>query len=230
MNIAGILLAAGAGTRFGGGKLLAEIAPGVPMCVAALNNLRSGVDEVFAVVRVGDERVAQVLSEAGARIVVCADAHEGMGASLSCGVRAAAHAQAWIVALGDMPLIAPATIGAVADALRSSHAPSGTNARRATNAPPPGTNARRDAPRVGDAPHSGADAGDALIVAPSYRGERAHPVGFGAALRDGLLSCTGDTGARALIQAHRSALRLIEVDDAGVLVDFDTREQLAQRR
>jgi molybdenum cofactor cytidylyltransferase len=37
-----------------------------------------------------------------------------MGASLACGVVAAKDADAWVVALADMPWIAPATIGAVA--------------------------------------------------------------------------------------------------------------------
>jgi molybdenum cofactor cytidylyltransferase len=42
-----------------------------------------------------------------------------MGTSLACGVAAAADADAWVVALADMPWIDPATIVKVADALRA---------------------------------------------------------------------------------------------------------------
>jgi molybdenum cofactor cytidylyltransferase len=41
-----------------------------------------------------------------------------MGTSLSWGVRAAPLAAGWVIALADMPWIAPATVARVADALR----------------------------------------------------------------------------------------------------------------
>jgi molybdenum cofactor cytidylyltransferase len=37
-----------------------------------------------------------------------------MGTSLACGVRAAATAEGWVIALADMPFIQPATISGVA--------------------------------------------------------------------------------------------------------------------
>jgi molybdenum cofactor cytidylyltransferase len=40
-----------------------------------------------------------------------------MGASLACGARAAAGAEAWLVALGDMPFVRPSSIAAVRAAL-----------------------------------------------------------------------------------------------------------------
>ncbi|MCK6431127.1 MAG: NTP transferase domain-containing protein, partial [Burkholderiaceae bacterium] len=61
------------------------------------------------------------LAAAGCRLVVCERAGEGMGASLACGVRAASDAAGWLIALADMPAIAPATIAAVAQALRTGH-------------------------------------------------------------------------------------------------------------
>jgi molybdenum cofactor cytidylyltransferase len=51
------------------------------------------------------------------RIVECTNADDGMGASLACGVAATKDADAWIVALADMPWLAPDTIAAVADAI-----------------------------------------------------------------------------------------------------------------
>ena len=66
----------------------------------------------------------------------------------------------------------------------------------------------------------------AKVVAPVYGGERGHPVGFGAPLRDELLALDGDQGARAVLDQHRDAVRLIECDDPGVLYDVDRKRDL----
>ncbi|MDB5955393.1 nucleotidyltransferase family protein [Ramlibacter sp.] len=44
--------------------------------------------------------------------------HPGMGDSIAAGVRATASAAGWLVLPGDLPLIAPSSLLAVADALR----------------------------------------------------------------------------------------------------------------
>ncbi len=120
-GVVGVLLAAGRGTRFGGDKLLAlprsADLPGEPIGVVALRHLRAAVADVVAVVRPDDHALAAELGANGARIVRCVNADDGMGASLACGVRAAADARGWIVALADMPWITPATIARVAAAI-----------------------------------------------------------------------------------------------------------------
>jgi molybdenum cofactor cytidylyltransferase len=63
--------------------------------------------------------------------------------------------------------------------------------------------------------------GGALVAAPSYHGERGHPVGFSMRLRTELEALTGDEGARRLITRHRQALVRVDVDDPGVLRDID---------
>ena len=120
-DVAGILLAAGSGSRFGGAKLLAPlraashgIPAGTPVGVAACRHLVAAIRDVVAVVRSGDEALAARLRDAGARTIACARAHEGMGVTLAAGVAATANAGGWIVALADMPWIAPDTIAAVA--------------------------------------------------------------------------------------------------------------------
>jgi molybdenum cofactor cytidylyltransferase len=122
LDVVGILLAAGSGTRFGGDKLLAGLR-GVghdgAVGVAACRNLAAAIPEVIAVVRPGDTALAAALAGAGARVVECGNAAAGMGASLACGVQASSAALGWIVALADMPWIRPDTIARVADALRS---------------------------------------------------------------------------------------------------------------
>src|SRR3954470_11398766 len=44
--------------------------------------------------------------------------HPGMGDSIAAGVRATASADGWLVLPGDLPLIAPASLRAVAEALQ----------------------------------------------------------------------------------------------------------------
>lgn len=124
-RIVGVLLAAGRGVRFGGAKLLAPlprtshgVAAGTALGAASARHLVAALGDVVVVVRPGDSMLEHALAPSGARVVVCERADEGMGVSLACGVAAARDADGWIVALGDMPWIAPATILAVADALR----------------------------------------------------------------------------------------------------------------
>ena len=114
--ITGILLAAGAAKRFGGGKLKQVLPNGLAICVASARNLAAAVDQVIAVVRPGDEATRTLLAaEPNIQIVVCERAEEGMGHSLAAAVAASPSDSHWIVALGDMPFIKPTTILAVVD-------------------------------------------------------------------------------------------------------------------
>ena len=115
--IVGVLLAAGRGERFGGDKLLALLPDGECVGAAAVRHLLAAVSEVVAVVRPDDAALAAALGANGARIVRCANANEGMGASLACAVRARPGAAGWLVALADMPWIQPDTIARVAAAV-----------------------------------------------------------------------------------------------------------------
>jgi molybdenum cofactor cytidylyltransferase len=195
-RIVGVLLAAGRGARFDPhGRRLKLLEPatrgphrGEPLAVAAARTLLSAVDEVLAVVAPAadarHERLRRLLATEGCTTFENAQADEGQGTSIACGVAATGPVAGWVIALADMPAIATATVLAVAECLRSG----------------------------------------AVTVAPAYRGQRGHPVGFAAALRQELLALSGDTGAREVLVRHPP--RLIEVDDPGVLYDVDVSEDL----
>ncbi|HEY1607726.1 MAG TPA: nucleotidyltransferase family protein [Paraburkholderia sp.] len=117
----GILLAAGTGSRFDPdglrNKLLAPLPGGGSVAQMSAHQLLLVVPKVIAVLRPGAEMLARVLNDAGCDVIFAADATRGMGASLAAGVAATPEAESWIVALADMPCIAPDTIGAVARAV-----------------------------------------------------------------------------------------------------------------
>ncbi|MGA8051033.1 MAG: nucleotidyltransferase family protein [Burkholderiales bacterium] len=118
-DFVGLLLAAGSASRFGSDKLQHRLPHGVPMAVQAARHLLSQVSRVVAVVRPGAEERARSLAAEGCDVVVCANADEGMGASLACAVRAAGEARGYIVALADMPFVRPSSIAAVREALEA---------------------------------------------------------------------------------------------------------------
>ncbi len=103
--IVGILLAAGAGHRFGGQKLLVPLAGEVPMVIKAARSLGAAVDKTLAVVRPGEDELARILAMEGVAVTACANADQGMGVSLAEGVKASPEADGWVIALGDMPFI-----------------------------------------------------------------------------------------------------------------------------
>ena len=115
-----IVLAAGSGSRFGGGKLLAAWKSGVLLdgaLAAAFAAPARGVtvvtgadaDAVAAAAQAFDPRV---------RIVHAAEHAEGMGASLGAGIASLpADTAAVFVFLGDMPCVPQAVLPALAEAL-----------------------------------------------------------------------------------------------------------------
>jgi molybdenum cofactor cytidylyltransferase len=74
---------------------------------------------VIAVVPSDDGGVGALLAAIGCEVTVCADADTGMGASLVHAIRSSLpkKPEAWLVALGDMPHVGPATLQLLSGAL-----------------------------------------------------------------------------------------------------------------
>lgn len=119
---AGILLAAGKGKRFdptGRQNKLLRLLPGGDTIVAtAARNLEAATDSVLVVIPPESSRLAAHLQSLGYPTTECIDAASGMAASLVHAVRQTRHARGWIIALGDMPFVRPATIQSLIAALR----------------------------------------------------------------------------------------------------------------
>lgn len=105
METVGIVLAAGAGTRFGGPKALVRFR-GERLVDRAVATLRSGgCDRVIVV-----SGAADVGDVPGAAVVANPAWQDGMGTSLQAGLAAAPDADAVVVLLVDQPLIAPEAV------------------------------------------------------------------------------------------------------------------------
>jgi len=119
LEVTGILLAAGAATRFGAQKLLHPLPGGESVASQACRRLLYATDNVIAVVRRQDLTLADRLLSLGASVAYCAQAELGLSASLACGVAAAPISNAVLIALADMPWIQPASIATIAQTMRA---------------------------------------------------------------------------------------------------------------
>ena len=189
-----VVLAAGAGARFGGGKLMAPWREGVLLDGALAAAFAAPVRSV--IVTWGADPHIPTAAEAFAgrigetprlRLVHAKRSGEGMAYSLQAAIEALpGKSNGAFVFLGDMPRVPLAITAQLAQAV------------------------------VAGAP----------AAAPQFRGQRGHPVLFGAALFPALLALSGDRGAASVLRGLGPALALIAAPDDGVLFDVDRLSDL----
>lgn len=115
-GVSAVVLAAGAGSRFGGGKLLAPFG-GRTLIEATLEGLRGApVDETIVVVGDGvgteGERLRTLSAAYGARVAENRDWADGMSTSVRAGLNACSPgARAAVVVLADQPLVGAGAVG-----------------------------------------------------------------------------------------------------------------------
>jgi molybdenum cofactor cytidylyltransferase len=135
--VVGLLLASGFGRRFDAAgrrnKLLAALPDGHTLVAASARALCAALEHVAVVVPARGTLIEAALSDLPVRLIRNARAKEGIGSSIAVGIAALASdfpkARGWLIALGDMPFLLPATLRAVADAV-------------------PGPGVRADVPRI----------------------------------------------------------------------------------
>jgi molybdenum cofactor cytidylyltransferase len=67
-----------------------------------------------------------------------------------------------------------------------------------------------------------------LIVIPTHKGKRGHPVLLSSRLFPELLNAPLDQGANTVVRAHRDETLELETDDKGVIIDIDTPDEYRQ--
>jgi CTP:molybdopterin cytidylyltransferase MocA len=211
MRVAGILLAAGEGSRLGRPKALVELG-GQTLAERGVTLLRDGgADPVLVVTGAVPVRVH------GARTVHNPDWRTGMGTSLAAGLRAlgavaagaadengadeadgahenaaaASAAGAAVIALADQPLVGPEAVRRLITAYQNG----------------------------------------ASVAVAAYHGQPRNPVLIAREHWPAVLALTtGDTGARPFLRAHPELVTLVECGDTGSPDDVDTPADLARVR
>ena len=180
-----LILAAGAGRRFGADKRQARLPTGDTLLEATLAVLCPADPLPLLVLRPGEAAPAPF--QAHVRVVPSPRWADGQGHSLAAGAAAWDSAEApWLlIALGDMPYLQRETLTALEHACAEAHA----------------------------AP------GPAPLIAPSFRGQRGHPVAVPARLRPAALALTGDQGLKKLFATE--PVVLVPSEDPGVCRDVD---------
>lgn len=117
-RVAGLVLAAGQGARFGAVKQLADFR-GRPLIAWSVGAVaEAGLAPVVVVLGAHAARIEAEAGLSGVELVTAADWAQGQSASLRAGLRAAADAgaDAAVIVLGDQPLIEAAAVRRVVDA------------------------------------------------------------------------------------------------------------------
>ena len=121
------MLAAGAGTRFGTTKQLADL-DGRPLLEYAIRALvASPVERVVVVLGAGADQVTAGVDAHGAKLILCDRWEEGQSASLACGLAELSDCEAVVITLGDQPRMSSEAIRRVVAARGD-----GVDAARAT--------------------------------------------------------------------------------------------------
>lgn len=111
MTVCGLILAAGAGSRFGAApKLLADV-HGRPVIEHAVASAQAALERVVVVLGARAEMIRSHADLGGAEVTICPDWAEGQAASLRHGLDIAGPSTGRVlVLLGDQPLVPPAAI------------------------------------------------------------------------------------------------------------------------
>jgi nicotine blue oxidoreductase len=201
--VAGVLLAAGEGSRFGRPKALVEL-DGQTLAERGVNMLRAGGADPILVVtgaaQVNLDRIHTVFNEQWrtgmgsslrAALRALTDAEDGEGAqdgpAATLGVGVGVDVGAVVVALADQPLIGTDAVARLIAAYR----------------------------------------GGAGVAVASYDGKPRNPVLLAREhWPEVIAAATGDQGARAFLRARPELVTLVECGDTGSPDDIDTAADL----
>jgi len=209
VRVSGVLLAAGASSRFGSPKMLAPVPPeGIPLLRRVLETwLGSGFDEVIVVMGNDADAIRGTIEEnllrkvtggesaaAAVRFVENPKWEAGMFSSVQAGLAATA-ARSTHIALSpaDLPFLSKESLRRVLSAVSL-------------------------------------DAGGSSLVVPTHAGRRGHPLLIPAALRSRLLTWPESARLNQLFEEPDVTVHYLEGFDETILRDVDTPSDLLASR
>jgi molybdenum cofactor cytidylyltransferase len=169
-----------------------------------LANVRaSAVHEIILVLGFAADEIEKEISPQGLKITRNESYQQGMGTSLRIGLAAVdPQSTAALIILADQPFVQTATLDRLIEFHGSSKREIG---KRETGKPA---------------------AARSQIVIPTYRGFRGNPVLLDRTVFPELQGLSGDMGCRAIFGDHTGGIYRLPVDDAGILLDIDSPEDL----
>lgn len=198
-KVAGIILAAGCGSRMGKAKQLLPFGR-TTLLGHVMDTVQSaGLDCVVLVLGFKAGQVRHALNlprrekarpdRTSIQVIDNPDWHKGQSFSVAAGLKALpADMDGALFLLGDQPLVTVQTLHHLVSAFQTS---------------------------------------DHWILAPCFKGQRGNPVLVASPLFDRLTQPAGDAGARVLFKEFRHRMHCLAVDDPGIVRDVDTPEDYA---
>jgi molybdenum cofactor cytidylyltransferase len=183
-----IVPAAGAATRFGGDKLIAEIGDRRLLDRTIRSLLDAGAEHIVVVLPPDASwtTLIESLNDQHVHVVVNPNPSRGMFSSIQLGARVVDQSPMAVLP-GDMPFVRADTIEKLFTAARRTRG----------------------------------------IVAPRFNGRRGHPIVIPGDVREALLAAEDTTRLDEFLASQPHWRVDLDLDDAGVLRDVDTKEDLA---
>ena len=182
-----VVPAAGAATRFGGDKLIADVG-GHRLLDRTIRSLLDAGAEQVVVVLPPDAHwttLIEALDDRRVQTIVNPDPSRGMFSSIQLGARAVDESPTAVLP-GDMPFVRTETIEKLLTAGRRTRG----------------------------------------IVAPRFNGRRGHPIIIPGDVREALVAADATSRLDEFLVSQPNWRVDIDLDDAGVLRDVDTKEDL----
>jgi molybdenum cofactor cytidylyltransferase len=212
----GVLLAAGAGSRFGGaypGAKLDALIDGVTVGVRSFARLHAACDATIVVVRDERSNLALHASASGAHVIVNRATERGMGHSLAIAALEAQEiftdARYLWATLADLPFIENSTFYRLAQLASGDNAESLNWILQPVFTPLESNTTSLSEP------------------AKAQRALPGHPVVFGRRHWPALAALDGDQGAKQIIGANRQHVIQVPIADEGIWRDIDAPSDLA---
>jgi len=211
-RIAGVILAAGMGTRMGSTKQLLSLG-GRPILECVIQNgLAADLDPLILVLGHEANKIMGVIVESRTRVVMNSRYKSGMSSSIRAGLAAVGpQCDGVMFLLGDQPLVGSPILKTLIQAFTIQGNTDQAHTDQMQN----------------DQSHK-----NRAIVIPSFQGRQGNPVIFGRHFFSKLDRLTGDIGGRALFKSHPENIIQVPVNTDAVCFDLDTPEdyeRLCQR-